>query len=320
MAHEIEQRTDYHYASEDGLPWHGLGVQRRKRMTLADVVEALPRMAETPVLRPALYRDRDGDLRVCDSKCAIVYPSDDKYIGMATTGYQPKAFADAFDKVFGWVDSLGAWVSGAALLRGGSRAFIVARIPGLDFEVGGDEHHMWLSVFAGSDGCTGIYPMGTLVRTVCANTALAGIQEAKAAGRGFSVAHHGDVDAKLAEASTALSQLSQVRDAYGRACATLIAKALSDAAAKDVLGTLVEGDSSRAENTRDSIIRLARYGKGNARFRGTAYALWQGVTDHVDHQAVKTSAGDVNERRFLYAAEGAGAALKARALDMLLAA
>jgi len=319
MAHEIEQSTDYHYALEDGLPWHGLGIQRRQRMTLDDVIQALPRMAETPVLCRVFYSDPTNriEARDCGSKRAIVYPSDGTYIGMATDGYRPKAFAEAFEQAFGWVDALGAHVSGAALLRGGSRAFIMARCPDLGFNVDGDKHSMWLSVFAGSDGQTGIYPHATFVREVCANTVAAGVAEAKGNGRAFSIAHHGNVNAKLAEASVALGQLTEVRDAYAKACEVLLARAVSRAAQVEFAKALVPGDSSRAENARGSILRLAYSGRGNPRVAGTAYALWQGVTDYVDHHAVQSSKGDVNERRFLYAVEGAGADLKRRALALL---
>lgn len=327
MSHEILSNDHYVYALADGLPWHGLGIQRASRMTLDEVVKALPRMGETPTLCRIFYQNPSAPLgadgkRVrmpmeCDSKRAIVYPSDGTYIGMATTTYQPKSFADAFQRAFGWVESLGAWVSGAALLRGGSRAFIMARLPALDFTVEEDKHAVWLSVFAGSDGITGIYPHATFVREVCANTVGAGIEESKAAGRCISIAHHGNVNAKLAEASVALGQIKEVRDAYGNACAKLLDKAINASEEKEVVKALIDGDSTRSENARADILRLAHFGRGNARYQGTAYALFQGVTDYADHNAVKTSKGDVNERRFLYSVEGAGADLKARALELL---
>lgn len=321
MSHEIESSEHYHYALEDGLPWHGLGIQRRGRMTLDDVVAALPRMAETPVLRPLYYHAKPGELADCGKRRAIVYPSDGQLIGIATTGYQPRSFVEAFRTAFGWLEALGATVSGAALLRGGSRAFILARVPSLGFTVAGDDRHaFWLSVFAGSDGVTGIYPHGTIVREVCANTVAAGLDDAKGRGAFYSVAHHGNVDAKLAEAGAALAKLAEVRDAYQRACDTLTARKLADAALGDFLGELSPGDTGRAKNVREGIRYLTLHGKGNAPYRGTAYAAFQGVTDFVDHAAVKTSAGDVNERRFLYATEGAGAQLKGRALQLLLAA
>jgi phage/plasmid-like protein (TIGR03299 family) len=321
MSHEIEANEHYVYALADGLPWHGLGIQQAARMTLDDVVKALPRMAETPILCRVFYKDPSNQAervaKECDSKRAIVYPSDGTYIGMATATYQPKSFADAFERAFGWVESLGAWVSGAALLRGGSRAFIMARLPELDFTVEEDKHAVWLSVFAGSDGQTGIYPHITTVREVCANTVGMGLAESKKNGRAVSIAHHGNVNAKLAEASVALSQIAATRDAYGRACEMLLSKAISRSEEQELVKELIDGDSTRSGNARDAIVRLAHFGRGNRRYEGTAYALWQGVTDYVDHEAVKTSQGNVNERRFLYSVEGAGAALKARALELL---
>jgi phage/plasmid-like protein (TIGR03299 family) len=324
MSHEIERNEDYVYALQDGLPWHGLGIQQTGRMTLADVVRLLPRMAETPKLCRVFYRDpsnvNEKVAKECGNMRAIVYPSDGQYIGWATSGYQPKAFADAFERAFGWVEEMGAYVSGAALLRGGSRAFIMARIPGMDFAVEGDKHVLWLSVFAGSDGKTGIYPHVTMVREVCANTVGAGLAEAKQAGRARSIAHHGNVNAKLAEASVALGQIAEVRDAYGKACEKMLERTMTGQQAAQFALDLIPGESSRSENAREKILELARFGRGNRKFEGTAYALFQGVTDYVDHDAVKTSKGDVNERRFLYAVEGAGAQLKDRALELLLAA
>lgn len=325
MSHEIEANEHYVYALADGLPWHGLGVQQDNRMTLDDVIRLLPRMAETPVLRRCFYQNPAAPTGIkqameCGNMRAIVYPSDGQYIGMATASYQPKAFADAFQRAFGWVEELGAWVSGAALLRGGSRAFIMARVPSMDFAVEGDTHAVWLSVFAGSDGKTGIYPHVTLVREVCANTVAAGLEESKADGRCISIAHHGNVNAKLAEASVALGQIASVRDAYGKACEAMLNREMTAKQLADFTLALIPGESTRSENAREKIIELARFGRGNRKFEGTAYAAFQGVTDYVDHDAVKTSKGDVNERRFLYAVEGAGAQLKDKALELLLAA
>lgn len=324
MSSEIEQNEHYVYARPDGLPWHGLGIQESRRMTLEEVIGRLPRMAEVPILCRVFYRDPsivEKTARECDSKRAIVYPSDGRYIGMATAQYQPRAFADAFRQAFGWVESLGAWVSGAALLRGGSRAFIMARLPDQDFNIGSDAHTLWLSVFAGSDGVTGIYPHATFVREVCANTVGQGLAESKASGRARSIAHHGNVDFKLAEASVALGQLTEVRAQYQRAGETMLAKSMSRMDMIDVIDELVPGESGRASNVREAILRLAHTGKGNRQIdvQGTAYALFQGVTDFTDHEAVRTSKGDVRERRFLYAMEGAGAELKQRALDLLAA-
>jgi hypothetical protein len=194
----------------------------------------------------------------------------------------------------------------------------MARVPSLDFTVEQDRHAMWLSVFAGSDGQTGIYPHVTMVREVCANTVAAGLGESKRAGRLVSVAHHGNVDAKLAEASVALSQIAAVRDAYGKACEKMLERSISQNEERALVETLLKGESTRVENARDKIIELAHFGRGNKAYAGTAYALWQGVTDYVDHSAVRSSKGDVNERRFLYAVEGAGADLKARALALFV--
>lgn len=325
MASEIEANEHYVYALEDGLPWHGVGTQNQGRMTLADVVRFNPRFAETPVLRRVFYQNPSAPAGTkapmeCGNQRAIVYPSDGAYIGMATGTYQPKSFAEAFEKAFGWIESLGAYVSGAALLRGGSRAFIMARVPSLDFSVEDDRHALWLSVFAGSDGKTGIYPHVTTVREVCANTVGMGLAEAKAAGKSRSIAHHGNVNAKLEEASIALGQIAEVRDAYGKACERMLERTMDAQAEAAFVNALIEGESTRAENAREKILENARFGRGNRRFAGTAYALFQGVTDYVDHDAVKSSKGDLNERRFLYAVEGAGAQLKTRAMDLLLAA
>lgn len=328
MSSEIERNEDYLYNVQDGLPWHGMGLQENHPLTIDEVVAKLPRMAETPILCRIFYQNpaapigldgkRERSPMECDSKRAIVYPSDGKYIGMATNQYQPKAYAEAFKRAFGWVEELGAWVSGAALLRGGSRAFITARVPALDFTVEKDRHQLWLTIFGGSDGVTGIYPYATFVRPVCANTVAAGMAEASKNGRRFSVAHHGNVDRKLDEASVALGQLAEVRDAYGRACEQLLNRTVTRDQEKALVEELVKGESTRAENARNRILHLAHFGRGNKEYQGTAYALWQGVTDYVDHDAVQTSKGDVNERRFLYAVEGAGATLKDRALALFL--
>jgi phage/plasmid-like protein (TIGR03299 family) len=328
MSSEVYQDSHYIYAGQDGTPWHGVGTQRNGRMTIEDVARFNPRFAETPVLCRLWYGDPSKpnasgtgstERKDCGDLRAIVSPSNGYLFGTASKDYKPRSYVDIFRRVFGWVEQLGAHVSGAALLQGGRRAFIMARCPSLDFTVGGeDKHEFWLPIFSGHDGKTGIHGFGTTVRVVCANTVRAGMEEAGENGALVSIAHTGNVDGKLASASETLGQLVQVRDAYERAMGTLLAKQLTAADTRETLSTLFPGDSGRAENAKLAVERLARSGRGNVRYAGTAYALLQGVTDYVDHEAVKTSSGDVNERRFLYATTGAGAQLKRDALQLLL--
>src|SRR5207247_859162 len=104
-------------------------------------------------------------------------------------------------------------------------------------------------------------------------------------------------------------------DEYQRNMTALLSLRLDSEARKEVVGKLVNLDTTRGQNAARRIIHLADYGRGNEPHRGTAYALFQGVTDYVDHERSPTAAAD---KRFESVTLASGAALKMEALQLLL--
>ena len=84
-------------------------------------------------------------------------------------------------------------------------------------------------------------------------------------------------------------------DEYARNMERLIAVNLTPTDREEVLAKLVNPDTTRGKNAAHRIAYLADYGRGNAAYRGTAYALFHGATDYVDHERTPGANAD---RRF----------------------
>ena len=159
-------------------------------------------------------------------------------------------------------------------------------------------------------GCMRAFP--TAVRVVCNNTlnvALGGRRD------GVVIRHTGDTAGKIKQQAGVLAQTLGMFDEYQRQMERLLSVGLDFEARKEVVGKLVNLDTTRGQNAARRIIHLADYGRGNEPHRGTAYALFQGVTDYVDHERSASSAAD---KRFESVTLASGAALKMEALQILL--
>jgi phage/plasmid-like protein (TIGR03299 family) len=299
------------------VPWHGLGVKVPGNVSWSDAivaagldwaVEKRRAFINSPLAQPGEKRPVE-----CPFK-ALTRMSDGRVYAAVSDKYSPIQNRDAFS-LFGSIFGEAAVLNTAGALRDGATVWGLAEFPG-DFTVGHDKHTRHLLVTTNHDASGSLKAFPCATRVVCANTlAMAMGEGRKRSTGGITVRHTGDMGVKLADAGDTLATIFAAFTSYQSDLESILALTLDKAETQDVLGEIVNLESSRGQNVAAEILMLATSGKGNAPYAGTGYALFQGVTDYVDHY--RGSAGNP-ERRFESAMLTSGAVLKQSALTALL--
>lgn len=307
MAHEIEIKKDgtASFFSVKVTPWHGLG----------HVVKDAPNMAEVLKLAGLDYSVslRDlflGDGTKVDYK-AIARDTDNTVYGYVTgMKYQPLQNAEALEFFRPFQESGLVSFETAGSLRDGGRIWILARInDAANGEVTiapNDNVRKYLLLSNGHDGKTGVKVGFCPIRVVCANT--------------LAIAHN-DKESKLMRifhSQRTKDALEALRDTINVANETFEAttaqyKNLAHKGVKpgdiERLVTRVFYNGAQAESDREKIAReklnstitqLFEYGHGNTNpaVSGTAWALYQGVTQYLSYDMGRTQAGRLDSLWF----------------------
>jgi phage/plasmid-like protein (TIGR03299 family) len=301
MAHLLESMF---YAGE--TPWHKLGTKVAANLPWQDAIVAAG-LDWTVGLRDTFTYYR-GDMIPALAQ-AVMRETDGRVLGSVSDGYAPIQNREAF-ALFGELFGDAAVLNTAGSLKGGATVWGLAEIPG-DYAPAGDKHKRYVLCTTSHDGTRSLRALPTAVRVVCNNTltmALRDLSECK------SVRHSGDVQGKIATTGKTLAGILKGFDTFADQAETLASRRLTAADAMAVLKT-VFGDSKRAESSIADAAERSVYGPGNATHKGTAWALLQGVTEHVDH--ARQPRADA-ERRVTYQTLGSGAEMKRKTLTLLL--
>ncbi len=234
------------------------------------------------------------------------------------------------DQCFSFLDSLlqdGIMrYESAFALRGGRGIVLLARMPSVDTIVDQDSclRYIVLSTWFGG-GSTILTP--TSVRVVCANTLRLALSDTTHC---VAVRHSGEMDVKLRQARHYLSQFDKAFTLYCEDARRLL-KGYTPAQAKDYMAELfpapADDAGQRAKNNFDKRIgevRSAFRSPANnlPGVRGTWWALFNAVTETIDHAKPLRETRDVvarRENRFINTMLGDSAAFKRRAFDLALA-
>ncbi len=297
-------------------PWHGLGRQVPGQLPWDEALGAAG-LAWGVRLQPVYTRSRplyadDVDDMAIEGFRAIVRDSDGRALGVASDEYSTISNAEAF-RVFERIFGNTAVLETAGSLKGGRTVWGLAEIPG-DYRPAGEEHRRYLLITTTHDGSGSLRAFPTAVRVVCNNTLTMALDRSGEAAMLAVVRHRGDTGAALDRAGDVLASALRCFDRYEEQAAKLLAKVLTRTESEAIVSELL-GTSKRAKAATADVLERAETGMGQDSIRGTAWALYQGITEHVDHARLPKASA---ERVATYQALGAGAALKSRALQVLL--
>lgn len=318
MAHGLEQNNDMAYNAQNGTPWHGLGVALPGLMTAAEVAQAVPRFID-PVLKvPA---ELDGN--PVPGHYFTIRNDDRTVLGHVGEEYKVAQNAELLSVAEAYcMDPNGPRFETVGILWGGRKSWVLARFPE-DMVLKGrngseDSVAQYLLISNAHDGSQRLRVQATPIRVVCQNTlnmAHAGKQRNTSA----YVHHSGDIRAKLENVKDVLGiaakEFAETKELYSALIATEPTKEQVD----DVLRRLIPDTSSkRAELQRSRVLELAEAGRGNAPYAGTAWALYNGFTELVDHYNNQGSKReDAQDMRVNSNWFGSGATAKGNALQTI---
>lgn len=300
MAHAVETMM---YSGQ--VPWHGLGNAVTSNLPWDDAIVAAG--LDWDVNRVPLYL---ADGTVVPDAAAMVRATDGMYYGTVGSKYAKVLNREAFGTfhhIFGDASVLHT----AGSLHDGRVVWGLAEIPG-EWTIGNDKHKRYLLVTTTHDGSGALRVYPTAVRVVCNNTLAASKGDAKS---GIAIRHRGDAVGRLKEKAMVLADSLGWFGRYQEDCTRLLNTIINKEQSRELVSELLNADSTQGKRAIDLILDLASNGAGNRAVAGTAYGLFQGVTDYVDHAR---QPGQSGEARMANVTLGSGAALKARALELFL--
>lgn len=289
MAHEVE--NDFMVYTQD-VPWHkiGLSLGETDNVSIDNVKERMPILL-SPIV-PEKVQTVSGF--PCDDTFAMVRTFDNKVVGvggsqLARGLVQPQEIFETLAAILPHLN--GAVVHTAAFLREGKQMFATAKLPQVAISgIGGkDVMDRYVFVTTGFDGSLSLCLSQTLVRVVCANTQAAALCSANEKGDLIRIRHTAGMQDRLKFAINKLQNVLSNLDIGVERAQRWANATISDISAinvvNDVLGvkeTEVKV-AKRTLNTVDKIMDLYFDGTGNSLWKGTAWGLYQGITEFADH-------------------------------------
>ena len=312
MAHELDttdgvtsfadSRTRTINGVEVTDAWHRLGTPVGHLMTVDEALDAAHLRGWDVRKEPlvANVETEDGSvlaLPVPDRHAVIrTNPVNQKAEALGVVGnrWTPFQNEDTTALLSAIVDEGGAHIETAGALRGGRDTFVTMKLPdSMEFRSPTtgelDVTELYINVL---NNHTGEYPLRGLispVRIVCANTQ----RMAEGAARStVSLRHTGDPKARLAEIRALLGLTFAYRDTFVEQCETLIARSVDNVVVleviEDVFGVNAATTEKQAEGRKETALTvLDNYLNSPtvAPFMGTAFGVYNAVTEYLDHQA-----------------------------------
>jgi len=325
MAHEltvnkISGKVEMFYVGE--APWHALGQYKAAPATSKEAME-LAGMAWTASLQP-LYLHREGKAYEVSSHRAVVRNDTSEQLGVVGSDYHITQYSELFEFADALVGAATAMYHTAGTIRGGSRGWILAKLPTTLVIVPGDVVEQYLMIGSAHDGSMANTAGFTSTRVVCANTFHAAIPGLK---NMIKIRHTRNVKERLEEARKVLKIGTQYFEVLGKRFQALAAAQITERMAREYFTAVfpltqnAKGeDSTRIKNTHETLAFLFQEGRGNQLpgVKNTFWAALNAVTEYVDHVRGVKKNGNLKDSWAEAALFGSGLHVKQRAFDLAL--
>jgi phage/plasmid-like protein (TIGR03299 family) len=307
MAHEIHENDHLFFVGK--TPWHGLGTELPSLATAQEAIEAA-RLNWTVTIEPQVRKGIE-----IPGKNWTVRDDTDTVLGVVGDQYRVLQNEDAF-RFFDAVtqDPHGPKYEVAGSLWNGRKVWLLAKLPDVLEVVPGDIVEPYILLSNSHDGSSAIRIMETPIRVVCQNT----LNMAHSGqGRSIKVRHSGDIMLKVNRVQDALGIIRQTFAETLEVFQALAKVEPTAAQVERVLTTLFpDTKTDRAKLQRERVMSLADHGKGNERVAGSAWGLYNGITELVDH--VNNAAMKDLDSRLNILGMGSGLDAKADALQTII--
>jgi phage/plasmid-like protein (TIGR03299 family) len=307
------------YAGEE-VPWHKLGTHLDEPATAAEAIDAAGL-----AYRVDLVGLTTTDGTPVHQRKAVVRHDTGAILGVVGNSYRPVQNAEAFAFLDALVaDDLLRYETAGALGKG-QRVWMLAKLPGhIRVKNSEDITNKYLLLSNSHDGSSALRIFFSGIRVVCQNTLILADQQGR--GQGVYILHKGNLASKIRQAREILGlahtyfddlagQLDQLANSYPSSSQLRVFF-------ESLYPNPPSGESTRAENVRQTLFKLYEQGVGQdiPAIRHTALAALNSVSEFIDHH--RSTRGRSPEeragRRLESALFGTGAEIKSRALTLAL--
>ena len=212
----------------------------------------------------------------------------------------------------------------AGSLKGGKIVWVLARMPEEFVVAGNDRLRQYVMFHTSHDGSCGVAMTPTDVRVVCMNTFRLASDDKKAQ---FTVSHRGDIKAQMEQARQHIMSMQTGFDLQHQKSKFMSTVSIKREQVEAYLKVLIPDEdginNSRRERSRQAILAAYADGPQNLpEIRGTAWAMFNAVTQHVDHNPAMIYRGKntdaKTESRMLSVMTGSNADFKESAFNLAL--
>jgi len=323
MAHELtthaDGRVEFAYREADGLPWHGLGQPMADNASIDEwrVAAGMDWRIKRSKVRYATAFDQNPGAMLEMPEQHVLFRSDTHApLGVVSNKYKVVQPADVMNFFRDIARAGGLELSAAGTIFGGKRFWATAKIGEMSPTSVKDKIGGFLLISTSADGSLSTEVRRTTVRTVCNNTLTMALAKAAAS---VKITHRSEFDPAEVKEFMGLNEAAW--EAFRAQVMQLANKPLSLDRAEELAVEIIGGSDDKVRTSAgfNKVIDLFMGQGHGADFdgtHGTAWGLLNGFTEYADHWARARS----QENRFVSSQWGPNAALKERALNVLLAA
>lgn len=305
------------------VPWTGLGAALPVGVSAAEAIKVsgLDWDVETaPIVTDDHKRTAIDDYRITRRM------TDNAILGIVRKKFKPIQNRDAFE-LFDGISQAGQMVyQSAGELRGGSRVFLIAKLPEV-IEIGKgvgtpDAVERYLVLSNSHDGRRPLQISFTPVRVICENTldlslTRKGDDAVTALAPRVRIMHSEKAAKRMEEASRLMTKAAKYYAKFGDFANFLYREQISVTQVNNVVHEVFPPNKKKIVTPatafhRNEVIRLFDEGAGHDKIAGSAWALLNAFTEYADHQYSFHKAAELQDRAYSILAGGA-AGLKRRA-------
>jgi phage/plasmid-like protein (TIGR03299 family) len=266
-------------------PWHDLGVELPRNATWEETKAVLPfyTVEERPLYCQGLA------LPIPDRK-ALVASNDGRYLATVGADYGVVQFDQLAEAVMQAAGQEAVFHTAGLLGVNGARGWLLGELAN-PIRVANDssEIRKYFLATSSHDGLHKVALVNAATRVVCQNTLGAALNEK--GGGSWSIRHTSRAGIRVGEAVEAFKRMVAGYERFGELCNVMARTALTAEQRVTILTETfpLAADASEvtkvnAMNRRQEVLRLSESGTGvGSAMRGSAWALFQGMTEWADH-------------------------------------
>jgi phage/plasmid-like protein (TIGR03299 family) len=299
--------------------WHNLGEVVPADMDPADAVKTyLNWKAE----EQAIYIQTPRGFEKVESHKAIVRSDERNVLGVVGADYSPIQHESMVEDIKALCGESGAKVHTIGSLMGGKRVWILLKTQETS-KIGNDKTQNYIALMSSHDGSLAYVVTPTTVRIVCNNTLTAALRATGGPNGmgGIRIKHTANATGAIQNARKVLGNVKIGWSEFETVANALAGRKVPDNFADFVFNKLYPGDTGQAKTAREKLVQAYKDPRGGltSSVSGTAFGVFNAVTEYVDYLANvrKTGGRDESTARAESSLTGAGGRKRADAWDII---